>query len=162
MEKQCQKCQTVADVGDDPLAACPKCGAIYSRVEAAARLAAERAEINERAEAKRRAQVAVLEQRQQSELQQQQVVRHDHGRPTVKPRRWFTPQFALVIYIVFAVALGLPTLVAGMAGGPFGWIILIGGFAMLGVGAVLLELILVVFHISATLEDCRAELQRLR
>jgi len=35
MHKKCLKCSHEADVADDPLAACPKCGAIYTRVEEA-------------------------------------------------------------------------------------------------------------------------------
>lgn len=35
MEKTCLKCGAVADPGDEPFAACPRCGAIYRKVEEA-------------------------------------------------------------------------------------------------------------------------------
>lgn len=57
MTKTCIKCGHEASAPDDPMAACPSCGAIYSKVQAAidARERAERA-ASEKAEARRSAQ----------------------------------------------------------------------------------------------------------
>lgn len=168
MLKMCLKCGYEGDAGDDPMAACGNCGAIYARVDemqrkkaeeqaaAAARADAAGAkarETAEKVEAKKRAQAAVLAQRQQSEMRAASFAREQRAGKT---RRWFTPQFALVIYILFAVLIGLPLMVAAFGMGPMAWVGFLAAFAILGVGAVVLELILVVFHISTTLEDCRA------
>lgn len=37
LSKRCLKCLNVAEVEDSPLAACPKCGAVYAKMEARAR-----------------------------------------------------------------------------------------------------------------------------
>lgn len=54
MQKNCLKCGHIGEVPNDPLAECPSCGAIYSKVQAAieAREKAER-EASEKAEAQR-------------------------------------------------------------------------------------------------------------
>lgn len=56
MEKTCIKCKHTAAVPDDPLAECPCCGAIYSKVEAALEASAQaEREAAEKAEATRAA-----------------------------------------------------------------------------------------------------------
>lgn len=61
MEKTCLKCQYTAEVADDPLAECPKCGAIYSRVESAVTAKQQHADEARRAADAAEAQKAKLD-----------------------------------------------------------------------------------------------------
>ncbi len=152
--KTCLKCgfENPAETVD-PLAACPKCGAIYSRVEAhAAKTGVDPATAT--AEAKARAQFnrPVPAVTQPPGLPRKPVT----GQPTSR-RRWFTPSFALIIFIAYTALMGLIAIgfaiTAGGSAVTAGFVIAL--LLVYGLGAICLELIMVVFHISATLEDCR-------
>lgn len=140
MDKTCLKCGHTADVTDETLAECPKCGAIYAKVEAAAALA----------DSARRAQTAA---------QRAAHAEREH-RMTTK-RRWFTPQFAIAIYVIGAILIGIPTASLAVTGGAIGLAMAMTGLLILLVGAVVLEMILVVFHAASTLDDCRALLHEI-
>lgn len=167
MLKTCLKCGAESEVDDSALADCPKCGAIYARVEEAMKKAeaerianaerdAKKAEAAERTEAKKRAQLAAHEQKQRehADLQRRAAEFAKQRRP-VGTRRWFTPKFATLIFVVYCVVIVLPAFVMAAKGGALGVVYLIGALVSAGLGAVLLETILVLFHTSQTLEECR-------
>jgi hypothetical protein len=173
MVRTCLKCGFEGDANDDPMAACSNCGAIFSKVQEArdraiaeqraaeqrsADLAAKAKQAAERAEVKQRTQQALLAQRQQMEQRAEMFAIEQRS---AKPRRWFTPQFALFIYIALAALFVLPAMIASFLAGPLGLLGVAAGIAVLLLGGVLMELILVVFHIATALDDCRAMLRQI-
>lgn len=172
MEKTCLKCGATSVVEDSPAAECPKCGAIYAKVEAA-RHAADALEQSKRAELEiqrreRDERAAAKRQQQQEAAERAEAAARLAATLPKPPRRWFTPQFALAIFIGYAVLVGLPTLLliitsmmAPKGGGLFAGIAVLSGLLMLALGAVLLECVQVIFHMASTLDDCREDLRRI-
>lgn len=180
MQKVCLKCGYEGEADDTPIAACPKCGAIYAKVEEAKRKAAEAVEASHAEaarqiavaakaqeataalEAKKRVQTALAAQRQREEAERLSRI-EDSARAARAntTKRWHTPGFAKVLFVVYALVTGVPAMVLALGVPGYGWVI--GGAVLLSVffTAVLLEVVLAVFHMATTLEDCRAELRRI-
>jgi hypothetical protein len=82
------------------------------------------------------------------------------GQATAARRRWITPGFSLLLFVGYCVLVGIPILAlafGALAAKSTGILVVVlaGGILLIGAGAVALELILVMFHMSDTLEDCR-------
>jgi predicted nucleic acid-binding Zn-ribbon protein len=160
MNKTCLKCNHTAEVDDNPLAECPKCGAIYSRVEALEQRKVEERQQQEAKEAREAAARALAEDKRRRAVEEHRQRKAQAQQETSK--RWFTPRFAKVLFALWAFFLIVPAGIgAAMTGTTAGMI----GFAIavvLGIaGLVILESILVVFHIAETLDDCKRSLRKI-
>lgn len=159
MERTCLKCGVESTVSDDPLAECPSCGAIYSRVEEAEQLKKDEARAQEALIAKKAAQKALAEQKRRDAAAAYRASHVAAPRAAPTRRKWLTPDVALIVFVLYAIPIVI-TAIATM--GVTNGMSLGFGLVALAVGWVLKEAAQVLFHIATTLESVLEELRKAR